>query len=196
MSAVHALFIGQTRLKEDTPLSGSVDDKLIAPTILLAQRKYILPILGTKLYDKLSADIKSGISNVTGVYKILIEDYIQQPLIYFTFAELLPLLRVRFVNNATTIMNSEQSTGATYEDLKPIIDKYIDMGQFERQRLIDYLCDNTASYPEYSANTGSDLDPTSNNYYPGLNIDTTVVENDLQLKSILQAVGIKTINYD
>lgn len=196
MSVLHALFIGQTRLKEDTPLSGSVDDKLIAPTILFAQRKYILPILGTKLYDKLSTDIKSGISNVTGVYQTLLENYIQQPLIYFTFAELLPILRVRFVNNATTIMNSEQSTGATYEDLKPIIDKYIDMGQFERQRLIDYLCDNTASYPEYSANTGSDLDPTSNNYYPGLNIDTTVVENDLQLKSILQAVGIKTINYD
>ena len=46
--------------KKDTALGGSVDDNLIMPYILLAQDMYILPILGTDLYNKLKTDIQSA----------------------------------------------------------------------------------------------------------------------------------------
>jgi len=84
-------------------------------------------------------------------------------------------------------MNSEQSAAATYDDLKPLMDQALDMAQFYRQRLIDYLCDNSASYPEYLSNTGSDLSPTSNNYTQGLNVDDRYM--DLRYKAFMSAIG-------
>ena len=190
MALKHGLFINTSIIKEQSPLSGSVDNKLITPQIHIAQIKYILPVIGTDLYNKLANDIVNG-TEITGDYKTLLRTYIIPSLTQYTIAELLPVLRLRFVNNAITVMNSEQSTGASYEDIKPIISKYTDMGEFFRQRLIDYLCDNSTLFPEYSSNTGADLDPTTNNYYPGLNIDGGRSSNNLQVKSIISAMGIK-----
>ena len=190
MALLNSLFINSAIVKEQSPISGSVDNKLISPQIHMAQIKYILPVLGTDLYNKFSDDIKNN-TNITGNYETLLEDYIIPSLIQFTIAELLPVMRLRFVNNAITVMNSEQSTGASYDDIKPIINKYLDMGEFYRQRLIDYLTDNSTLFPEYSSNTGSDLNPTTENYYPGLNIEGTTDSKNLQLKSVISAMGIK-----
>ena len=190
MSIQHTIFISPNRLKRDTPLSQSVDDNLISPMILTAQDKHIWTALGTDLYDALRQDINVG-APIMGNYKILLEKYIQPALVWFSFAEILPVLRVRFVNNAVTVMNSEQSTGASYEDIKPVINKSLDTAQFYRQRLIDYLCNNSTLFPQYTTNTGEDLDPETRNYYSGLNVDTSVYESNLQLKAVISAIGIK-----
>ena len=150
-----ALFVSSNRLKRDTAIGGSVDDDLIRPYVYLAQQRWILPVLGTDLYNKLSSDIDSG--SVTGVYKTLLEDYVIPATVQYAFVQLVPFLRLRFVNNAVVVMDSEQSTAATYDDLKPLMDQALDMAQFYRQRIIDYLCDNSGSYPEYLSNSGSDI---------------------------------------
>jgi hypothetical protein len=62
-----------------------------------------------------------------------------------------PFLRLRFVNNAVVVMNSEQSTAATYDDLKPLMDQALDMATFYRERLIDYICNNSSLFPEYNS---------------------------------------------
>ena len=148
-----ALFVSSNRLKRDTAIGGSVDDDLIRPYVYMAQQRWILPVLGTDLYNKLSNDIDSG--SVTGVYKTLLEDYVIPATVQYAFVQLVPFLRLRFVNNVVVVMDSEQSTAATYDDLKPLMDQALDMAQFYRQRIIDYLCDNTSSYSEYSSNTRS-----------------------------------------
>ena len=145
-----ALFVSANRLKRDTAIGGSVDDDLIRPYVYMAQQRWILPVLGTDLYNKLSNDIDAG--SVTGVYKTLLEDYVIPATVQYAFVQLVPFLRLRFVNNAVVVMDSEQSTAATYDDLKPLMDQALDMAQFYRQRIIDYLCDNISSYPEYSSN--------------------------------------------
>lgn len=184
------LFVSATIVKTDTALSDSVDNQLISPVIYNAQRKYILPVLGTDLYEKFNQDLITN-NLITGNYETLLIKYIIPCLVQYTFAELLPVLRLRFVGSAVTIMNSEQSTGATYEDIKPIINQSIDLAEFLRQRLIDYLCNNTTLFPEYSTNTKDEISPTTNNYYPGLNIDGQPVKDNLQLKSVLSAMGLK-----
>ena len=82
---------------------------------------------------------------------------------------------------------SIQSASASYDDLKPLMDQSLDMGHFYRQRLIDYLCDNSTLFPEYTSNTGSDLSPTTNNYTQGLNIDDYY--EDLERKAFLSAIS-------
>ena len=188
MAIQHTLYISATRLKKDTALGGSVDDNLIMPYILLAQDMYILPILGTDLDDKLKSDLQG--STLTGVYKTLVEDYLQKALVQFAFAELAPFMRLRFVNNAIVVMGAtDQSSSASYDDIKPLMDRAKDAAEFYRERTIDYLRNNTSSFSEYSSNTGADLDPTTRNYYAGINLENNVTRSN-RLKGFLQGADI------
>jgi len=182
-----ALFVSANRLKRDTAIGGSVDDDLIRPYVYMAQQRWILPVLGTKLYDKISADIDAG--TVTGDYATLLNDYIIPSTVQYSFVQLVPFLRLRFVNNAVVVMNSEQSSAATYDDLKPLMDQALDMATFYRERLIDYICNNSALFPEYTSNTGADLNPTQNNYTQGMNLDFG--GTDLRFQAFLTGAGIK-----
>ena len=188
MAIQHTLYISATRLKKDTALRGSVDDNLIMPYILLAQDMYILPILGTDLDNKLKSEIQAG--TLAGAYKTLIEDYLQKALVQFAFAELAPFMRLRFVNNAIVVMGAtDQSSSASYDDIKPLMDRAKDAAEFYRERTIDYLRNNTSSFSEYSSNTGADLDPTTRNYYAGINLDSNVPRSN-RMKSFLQGADI------
>ncbi len=188
MAIQHTLYISSTRLKRDTAIGGSVESDLIIPYILLAQDMNILPVLGTELDNKLKDEIQAG--TLTGVYKTLVETYIQPALVQFAFSQLIPYLRLRFSNNSVVIMGAtEQSSSASYDDLKPLMDTATDAAEFYRQRMIDYLQNNTGSFPEYSSNSGSDLDPTTNNYFSGINLEPTMPRSN-RLKSYLQGAGI------
>jgi hypothetical protein len=188
MSVKHTLFISANRLKTDSAIGGSVDDNLLMPYILMAQDMYILPILGTDLDAKLKTEIQAG--TLTGDYKTLLEDYIQKPLVQYAFSEVAPFMRLRFVNNAIVVMGStDQSSSASYEDIKPLIDRSINSAQFYTQRLVDYLTNNTEKFSEYSSNSGSDLSPTTNNYYSGMNLDVTTPRSN-KLRGFLQGANI------
>ena len=190
MAIQHTLYISATRLKKDSAIGGSVEDDLIMPYILLAQDMFILPILGTDLDTKLKSEIQAG--TLAGDYKTLVEDYLQKALVQFAFAELLPFLRIRMVNSATVIMGAtDQSSSASYDDLKPLMERAQDAAEFYRQRMIDYLTDKgTASFPEYGQNSDAgELSASTRNYYAGINLDTNVPRNN-RLKSFLQGTGI------
>ena len=188
MAIQHTLYISATRIKKDTALGGSVDDNIIMPYILLAQDMFILPVLGTDLDAKLKSDIQAG--SLAGAYKTLVETYIQPALVQFAFAELAPFLRLRFVNNSVVVMgDTDTGSSATYEDIKPLMDRSKDAAEFYRERLIDYIRNNTSSFPEYSTNSGSDLDPTVNNYFAGINLDVNVPRSN-RVKSFLQGADI------
>ena len=188
MAIQHTLMISATRLKKDTALGGSVDDNLIMPYILLAQDMYILPILGTDLDAKIKSEIQAD--TLAGDYKTLVETYIQPALVQFSFAEVAPFMRLRFVNNAIVVMGAtDQSSSATYDDLKPLMDRATDAAEFYRQRCIDYLRNNSSSFSEYTSNTGADLDPTTRNYYAGINLDCNVPRSN-RAKSFLQGANI------
>tara|TARA_R100001443_G_scaffold3945_1_gene11891 strand:- start:9303 stop:9884 length:582 start_codon:yes stop_codon:yes gene_type:complete len=191
---VKGLYVSSAQVMLTTPLSQSVDPDIITPIISLAQYKYIVPVLGWDLHSELENIINYNTSSITTDQRRLIEEYITPALCAFTFCELVPNLRLRFVNNSVTIMNSNQSTGASYDDLKPIINQWRDMGEFHRQRLINYLCKNQTLFPKYSTDTEDQLSATTNNYYSGLNIDRGISKKDLQLKSIISAAGIKGFN--
>tara|TARA_R100000329_G_scaffold45965_1_gene43104 strand:- start:242 stop:817 length:576 start_codon:yes stop_codon:yes gene_type:complete len=190
MAIQHTLFISTDRIKKDTALGGSVDDNLLLPYILMAQDRYILPVLGTDLYNKLISDIQG--SSLAGVYLTLLQTYIQPALVQFAFATCLPFLRLRMVNNSVVTMNSEQGSSVSHSDLKPLISASMDQAEFYRERLIDYISNNTSSFPEYSSNTGADLSPTTANYYAGLNLD--VAPSRERYNAILRKAGVTIVD--
>lgn len=180
------LYTSPARVKRDTLLGSAVDEHLLTPYIRLAQDKEILPMLGTKLDEKLKADIDAA--TLTGEYKILVDNFIVPALVQFTFAMFAPALRVRFSNNAVSVTQTESGSGAEWRDIKPMVDLATNMGEFYRERGIEYICHNTSEFPEYNQNTGPDLHPTRRNYGTTLNLDPSLTLAD---RNLLSAYGIK-----
>ena len=60
MAVQHTLYISTDRLKKDSAIGGSVDDNILLPYILMAQDRYILPVIGTDLKNKLNSDIQGN----------------------------------------------------------------------------------------------------------------------------------------
>ena len=166
-----SLFCNEDKLKSSTAINYNVDTAFLLPFLKIAQDKHMQVILGTDLYEKIENDI-AGISgaSLTGVYKTLVDDYIQDAIIHYALIEALPFISFQIKNGTVTQKNSENGTAATKEDLNWLIQKERDTAEFYGQRIVDYLCDNSSSFPEYTSNSGSDLCPISSAYNIGIRL--------------------------
>jgi len=185
-NSVHNLLISAETLKLTTTISQNVDDNLIHPVIMVAQDQYIQPILGTDLFKYLTDNVTSGF--ITGDYKVLLNDYIQKPLCFWSLMTLYPVLKYRAVNHSVVSMNNEQGQTATYDELKPLMSNAENTAQFYTERLIDYLQKNSSLFSQYSTNTNNQLGATTRNYYSGLNMDRNYLPNE-RLRNILVMKG-------
>lgn len=187
------LFVSTSKLKRDTPLGSSVDDNIIHPHITIAQDRWILPVLGTQLYEKLKELITSGqiTTAANAGYKTLLDDYVTPCLVQFSFIEVAYALRVRFSNNTIVTPDSEQGGAASMEDIKLVLNRSEDIAMFYRQQLIDYLCFNTDLYPEYQQATDDDIRASSRNYFQNLNVYERRVP-DNQTRAFLSAINYKS----
>ena len=160
----NVLFISETFLKQNTQVSDNVDVKYIRESILWAQDSEIQKILGSTLYNKIKDDIEG--STLAGVYKTLVDDYIQVCLKHYVTAECLAMAHYKITNKGLQIQDSEQSAPASTSRLDFMVEKETNKGDWYRQRLIDYLCENSSSYPEYeSPDSGVDvIQPSDSNY--------------------------------
>jgi len=165
------LFVNEDKLKSSTAINYNVDTAFLLPFLKIAQDKHLQIILGTKLYDKLQNDI-AGVADatLTGSYKTLVDDYIQDAIIHYALVEALPFISFQIKNGSITQKNSENGTAATRQDVDYLVQKERDSAEFYGQRIVEYLCNNSSSFPEYSQNTGADLNPTSNAYYTGIKL--------------------------
>ena len=187
MASTTIVLVSPSRVQRDTALGGSVDPNVLYPAILQAQEKWILPVLGTDLYEKIKTLISAGTVDDGGneIYATLLNTYIIPCLVQFSFMEAIPVLRVRFVNNAVVAMNSEQGGSVSYDDIKPLISTAKDIASWYKERLIDYLCANSSTYPEYSSNSFPDVQPSSANYTQGLNVERTYRDEDQALLRLI-----------
>jgi len=61
-------------IKERMSLHDNIDDKLIYPEIKAVQDLYIMPILGSTLFNKILNDISTN--TLAGNYKSLVDNYV------------------------------------------------------------------------------------------------------------------------
>ena len=165
------LFVNEDKLKSSTAINYNVDTAFLLPFLKIAQDKHLQIILGTKLYDKLQNDI-AGVdgATLTNPYKTLVDDYIQDAIIHYALVEALPFISFQIKNGSITQKNSENGTAATRQDVDYLVQKERDSAEFYGQRIVEYLCNDSSSFPEYSQNTGADLNPISNAYYTGIKL--------------------------
>jgi hypothetical protein len=178
----NVLFISETFLKQNTQVSDNVDVKYIREAILWSQDTLIQTIIGSTLYNKLKTEISA--STLAGVYKTLVDDYIQVTLKHYVTAECLDMAHYKITNKGLQIQDSEQSAPASSSRLDKIVEKENNKGDWYRQRLINYLCENSSSYPEYeNPDDGVDvIHPSDNNYRTSIYLGGTSRVESLQEK--------------
>ena len=160
----NVLFISETFLKQNTQVSDNVDVKYIRESILWAQDTEIQTVLGSTLYNKIKDEIDA--STLAGVYKTLVDDYIQVTLKHYVTAECLAMAHYKITNKGLQIQDSEQSSPASTSGVNFLVEKEINKVDWYKQRLINYLCENSSSYPEYTnPDDGVDvIHPSRNNF--------------------------------
>lgn len=148
-------------IKDRTAIHGNIDPKLIYPDIKIAQDMYILPILGTNLFEKLQAIISDGTisSNPTNVnYKKLIDSFLADSLMYFTLSELPTTISYQFWNKGVIRKQGENTELPSMSELVDISKKYRDRAEFYANRMRLWIVQNApAFFPEY-LNPGSTID--------------------------------------
>lgn len=155
----NVLFITRNDIIKRAYVGGNIDPEKIIPFVKTAQDKYILMCLGTVLYGRLQDDIVAG--TLTGVYKDLVDLYITDTLVHYSFVEALPFLSYNVANGAIYRNVSEQGQLPTKQDIDFLLQKELQTAQFYAERLVTYLIANNNIYPEYNQSNGK-LD----NVYP------------------------------
>lgn len=186
--AGYVLFISEDKLKDSTAINMNVDVNFLLPYVKIAQKKYVETKLGTNLFVAIQGMISGGtISNPANAnYKTLLEDYVADMLVHYAFYEVLPFLRYKVQNNNVVAKTSENSTPLTRAEAQDLRSEISNTAQFYTERLVDYLCNNSSLFPEYSTNSGADVTPNSNAYYQGMNLEKNYgQDNRITIKDFL-----------
>jgi hypothetical protein len=153
----NVLFISVNDIKLRTGLTANVEEKLVLPEIYTAQDMYILPALGTALYNRLLAGIVA--SNLTSTEQALIDTYITPSLVFYVMAELPMGLSYQFYNKGVIRKADNNATEPSAQELIEVANKYRGRAEFYKERLVRYLKEESGrnTFPEYN-NPGNRYD--------------------------------------
>jgi hypothetical protein len=169
----YVLLISEQKLKDSTAINLNVDVNILLPYVLQAQTLYIEPKLGTQLYEHIKGLIQAGTIGDAGnvAYKTLLDDYISFVLVNYSFYHAIPFLRFSVENGNIYSKTSETGTALTTEESQSLREEISNTAQYYTERLIEYIRNNIGDYPEYSTNSGADVNPDKNAYYNGMNLE-------------------------
>jgi hypothetical protein len=135
-------------VKERMSLHDNVDDKLIYPEILAVQDLYIMPLLGSTLFNKILSDIDAG--TLTGNYKNLMDNYIVQCICNYVMSELPEGLNYQYWNKGVSQKTVDNATQPSMSEMYQIVAKYKSRAEFYARKARLYLVQNSpAMFPEY-----------------------------------------------
>ena len=160
------LFIQRKDLVTFTSANGNIDTDKLLPYVAMAQSLEVQRLVGTKLYDKLKADITGG--TLTGNYLTLVDTYIKPILIHYAMMYALPYLSVTISNGGVYRNNPENATALSSDEINTLVEKERDAAQYFSQRMIDFLNFNAGSqFPEYYTNSNEDILPDYEDNFGG-----------------------------
>lgn len=160
-----ALFISRTDLVKNTVMNGNVDTDKFIQFIKVAQQIDIQNLLGTDLYNKISADIIAG--NLAGNYLSLVNTYVQPTLIWFAQMNYIPFAAYQIKNGGVFKHSSETAQNVDKNEVDYLVGKAREYANYYSTRLVDYLSFNNDLFPEYNTNTDEDISPDTDTTFKG-----------------------------
>tara|TARA_R100000479_G_C6309466_1_gene173456 strand:- start:114 stop:614 length:501 start_codon:yes stop_codon:yes gene_type:complete len=160
-----ALFINRTDLVKNSILDGNVDTDKFIQFIKVAQQIDIQNLLGTDLYNKISADIIAG--NLSGNYLSLVNTYVQPTLIWFAQMNYIPFAAYQIKNGGVFKHSSETAQNVDKNEVDYLVAKAREYANYYSTRLVDYLSFHNDLFPEYNTNTDEDISPDTDTTFKG-----------------------------
>jgi len=150
------LLISADMLKQRTQIHGNIDEKLLYADIKVAQDMYILPLLGTALFNKLQNDINAD--QLDGNYKTLLDDYVVDCLVWYTLTESPETMSYQLTNKGLVRKQGDNTQLPGLAEITSLADTYRKRAEFYANRCRLYLEQNAAEmYPQY-LNPGNNID--------------------------------------
>jgi hypothetical protein len=151
------IILDNESIKRFSPISGSLDDDKLSTYVEVAQDIHLQSYLGTKLYNKIQEHALAD--TMPTAYTNLIDNYIKPMLMRWTLVEFIPFAPYNVSNKGVFKGTSENSEVVTQEEVEDMVNKYTTLALHYTKRLVDFLCDESQSFPEYNTNIGSDMRP-------------------------------------
>lgn len=185
-----ALLVSEQFIKDTTVIDENVDMKLLRDVIELCQDKYILPLVGTGIYNQLQSQIVSG--SLSADNTILMDSYVIKAMKWWVQYEGVDVLTYKFNNKSVSKKTSENSQPIDMEEVRRLMEKFRTNAEMYSQRLTNYLIANISTFTLYS-NPGSTIDtiiPKRNSYTTSIYLGDAVNYKNLSLEE-----RYKTGNY-
>lgn len=164
------LFISVNTIKERSGLHNNVDEKLVNPEILASQDMFILPCLGTALYNRLQDGIVAD--DLTALEQDILDTYVTPTLVYYVLSELPMGLSYQFYNKGLIRKSGDGQENPSASEMIDVADRYKARAEFYKQRMVKFLKEKAVK----------GLLPLYLN--PGNTIDTMIPENQAYTTSI------------
>ena len=149
------LLISEAKLREFTDLNNNVDAALITNAIREAQDIELQRVLGTLLYNRILSDVDGG--TIAGDYKDLLDNWIQDFLLYASYYEALEYIYLRSRNNGlvkpTGGENAIDADLTLYDRKRGSVRN---KKEFYGERLVEHLIQYQSNFPEYTQGTNLD----------------------------------------
>lgn len=162
-------LISEAQLREYTDIDNNVDTALIKNGIREAQDIVLQPIIGTLLYEKIIDLIDAGTitDSANAVYKTLLDDYIQNVLIYAAYFYVLDSIYLRSRNNGLLTPDGGENSSAVDRSMYNVKRTAVkNKMEFYSTLLTDYIIEEESSYPELTASQKLyDLNPDYDTKY-------------------------------
>ena len=181
----YVLFISEQKLKDSTAVNLNVDVDILLPFVREAQKLYVETALGTDLTQHLKDHIIAG--TLAGANETLVDEYIGDMLPGYAVYHAIPYLRFKIENGNIYSKTSETGNALSTEEAQHLREEVLNTASYYRERMIDYIRNNTSSFPSYSTNSGADVSPSTENYYSSMNLDTPPQGTKLTLQNFLTA---------
>lgn len=163
-------LISESLLKERSIINGNVDSKLINPMIDEVQEYYILPILGSALYNELGAQVPT----LTVLNKKLVDEYILPCMVKYIQYEACVYLGYKMTNANVSQKNTDESSPISLADTFAIRADFKNKAEFYAEKITNYLKAKPLDYPLFlnTSNGINDFHPLDTNYTCGMVLDT------------------------
>lgn len=167
-----ALFISRNDIIKTTPLQGALDADALLPFIYTAQIKYLKNLLGTVLYNYLSAEIEAS-RPFTGRYYELMEDYVKPCLVWYSCVEYIPFSSIQFKSNGAVKQQSEQGVAPTKAEIDYLKQQAQQNADYWALRLQNFCISYSQDLPQYLESVGNQTQiypDQTNQYFGGIQL--------------------------
>lgn len=171
--AIPVILLSEATLKQRSILQDNVDMKIIAPAIVDVQEEYILPLLGTSLYNDLLEQVRTD--SLTADYRVLLDDYLTRTMIWYCRFELPMDLNYKYGNKAVGVQNADNMNPASIDELQYILNRAKNKAEWYAERATKFLWANTTIYPLFLNQPNAKIDTIfakRTNYTGGFLIDS------------------------